>query len=104
MGHSLLGDPKLKLRKGDGTYTSFVLHWVSPHWIRIATFNPPIVNDSYTIEYDGRDLFNSYLQCPPPIYDGIYYIDSMRQRSSDLYNNVNKKIPNPTIRTGYLGE
>jgi len=104
LGTNLIGDPKLKLRKSNGTYMSFILAWVSPHWIRISNFTPAFANDIYTVEYDGRDLFNTYLQCPTPTYDGIYFIDSRRVRNSDVYNNVSKKIPDPTIRTALIGE
>lgn len=104
LGSNLSGDSNLKLRNSSGAYVSFVIAHNSVNWIRIINFTPAFTNDNYTLEYNGRDLFTIFLQCPVQALSGVYFIDSARVAMRDTYNQLIKKIPDPTIRTAYIGE
>jgi len=104
IGTNLIGDDGLKLKNLSGVYTTFLIAIPTPYLIRLSNFAPALVNGVYQIEYNGRVLFEIAIQCPLQDLSGIYYIEPNRRQMRDTYNQILKKIPDPTIRTAMIGE
>jgi len=104
IGTNLVGDENLKLKDLNGNYTTFFISIPTPHLIRLTSFNPVLTNGMYQLEYKGRLLFEFSTQCPPQDLSGIYQVEPARRQMRDTYNQVLKKIPDPTIRTALIGE
>jgi hypothetical protein len=105
LGQGLIADPS-KLNLHDDTrsgYCTFTISIATPYQIRLTNINPPINIGVYTVEYGERKLFTGVLECPIGM-SGIYFIDQSRKAMRDTYNEVIKKIPDPTIRTALIGE
>jgi hypothetical protein len=104
-GTGLVNDDDLKLRSIKGVNHTFVAKTVNPYLIEMININPALVNfEIYEVVYGDKVLIQETLSCPNTDYSGIFYIDNSRQRSLDVYTNVIRKIPNPTIRTAFFGE
>jgi hypothetical protein len=104
IGTNLVGDENLRLKDLNGNYTTFVVTIPTPYLLRLSNFNPALTNGVYQLEYNGKLLFEMITQCPPQDLSGIYQIDPARKLMRDTYNQVLKKIPDPTIRTAMIGE
>jgi hypothetical protein len=99
-----LSPDDLKIVDSKGVEYTFLVQVSTPYYIRLVNFTPSIFNDTYTVKYKDRALYTSVMVCPPPELSGIYTMDATRTRMQDFYNDFNKKIPDPTIRTALLGE
>jgi hypothetical protein len=103
-GSGLVGDKGLKIKDPDGVYLSFRFTIITPYHLQVTDFAPGSHNGIFSIEYGDRVLIALPLQCPILDLSGIYFIDPSRKLKQDLYNIVNRNIPNPTIRTALIGE
>jgi hypothetical protein len=104
-GDGLLADPSLNVKDQNGVNIAFTVVSAQPHQIILNNFTPALVpNTFYTVYYGTRPLIQALYEEPKIELGGIYYIDSKRNRMADLYNNISKQIPDPTIRTALIGD
>lgn len=94
----------------DLTYVPFTVVYNTPDLIKIQLTNP-FVNGEYRIGFNpafvtsGEWTFVTTLQCPAPNLSGIYFINPVKIALHDsYYNSIEKKIPDPMIRTALIGE